>query len=311
MVIRLGYVAISKTIENYANQHTITYTNYQKNNDETKLDNIIKNNLESLYEILKYNIKNNIHFYRISSNLIPLATKKEVTLDYIDKYTSYYQKISKIINENNIRVDMHPSNYCVLNSTKEEVINASIDILNYHYGLLNKLEIKNKLIILHVGSSTFGKKNSLSRFINNFQKLPKHLQNIIAIENDDKVFGVEDCLYLSELLNIPFVLDYHHFKCNNNGENIDNSLDRIIKTWKQNNPKMHFSSPKSQKDYRSHNDYINSKDFIEFLNILSKYHQDIDIMLEAKAKDEALFRLIRELKYQTNYHFIDETTFEI
>lgn len=31
-------------------------------------------------------------------------------------------------------------------------------------------------------------------------------------------------------------------------------------------------------------------------------------MLEAKAKDDALFRLIRELKYKTNYTFIDETT---
>ena len=32
-------------------------------------------------------------------------------------------------------------------------------------------------------------------------------------------------------------------------------------------------------------------------------------MLECKAKDDALFRLVRELKYKTNYKFIDETTF--
>ena len=34
-------------------------------------------------------------------------------------------------------------------------------------------------------------------------------------------------------------------------------------------------------------------------------------MIEAKMKDEALFRLVRELKYKTNYKFIDETTFEV
>lgn len=311
MMIRLGYVSISKTIESYVSQHTITYTNYQKDNDKIKLDDIIKNNLDSLYEILTYNIKNNIHFYRISSNLIPLATKKEVTLDYINSYVEYYKKIAKIIKENNLRVDMHPSNYCVLNSTREEVVNASIDILNYHYELLNKLKVNNKLIILHIGSSTFGKKNSLSRFINNFRKLPKHLQGIIAIENDDKIFDVEDCLYLSETLKIPFVLDYHHFKCNNNGENIEKYLDRIIKTWKNSNPKMHFSSPKTKKDYRSHNDYIDSTEFIKFMSVLSKTTKNIDIMIEAKAKDEALFRLIRELKYKTDYHFLDETSFEI
>ena len=32
-------------------------------------------------------------------------------------------------------------------------------------------------------------------------------------------------------------------------------------------------------------------------------------MIEAKMKDEALFRLVRELKYKTDYKFIDDTTF--
>ena len=34
-------------------------------------------------------------------------------------------------------------------------------------------------------------------------------------------------------------------------------------------------------------------------------------MLEAKAKDDAISRLVRELKYKTDYNFIDETTFII
>ena len=68
---------------------------------------------------------------------------------------------------------------------------------------------------------------------------------------------------------------------------------------------------KSKKEIRSHNDYIDSDSFISFLEILKNYSTNIDIMLEAKKKDEALFRLIRELKYKTNYHFLDETTIEI
>ena len=34
-------------------------------------------------------------------------------------------------------------------------------------------------------------------------------------------------------------------------------------------------------------------------------------MIEAKQKDRALFKLVRELKYKSNYKFIDETTFEL
>ena len=55
----------------------------------------------------------------------------------------------------------------------------------------------------------------------------------------------------------------------------------------------------------------NSNDFIKFINIIKKYNTDIDIMLECKAKDEAMFKLIRQLKYKTNYYFINETTFEV
>ena len=34
-------------------------------------------------------------------------------------------------------------------------------------------------------------------------------------------------------------------------------------------------------------------------------------MLEVKAKDDAVSRLARYLKYETNYKFLDETTFII
>lgn len=311
MLIRLGYVSISRTIYNYIRLSTITYTNYKNKEDSTSLDNIIIKNLNNLYEILKYNINNNIHFYRISSNLIPLATKKEVYFDYLNKYKDYYHKISELIKNNNIRVDMHPGNFCVLNSTKKEVVESSIDIIKYHYDIMDKMGIKDKIIILHIGSSVLGKKNSITRFINNFNKLDKKLKDSIVIENDDKVFTIEDCLYISDKLNIPVVLDYHHFKCNNTGINIEKYLDKIIDSWKDKTPKMHFSSPKSKREFRNHNEYINVDDFIEFINILSKYNKDIDIMLEAKAKDEALFRLVRELKYKSNYKFIDETSFLI
>ena len=311
MQIRLGYVAISKTLEEITTSSTITYTNYLKNGTEKRLDDIITSNLESLIQILIYNERNHIHFYRISSNLIPLATKKEVSFDYLEPYLSYYQTIGKLIRSSRIRVDFHPSQYCVLNSTKAEVVRDSILILKYHYRLLQAMKVEKPLVILHIGSNTFGKKNSLSRFVHNFSKLPDYLKKIIAIENDDKVFTVDDCLYLSNILDIPVVLDYHHFCCNHLELGIETYLPKIFATWKRGRPKMHFSSPKSKREYRSHHEYINVDDFISFLSILAPYQQDVDIMIEAKAKDEALFRLIRQLKYKTNYHFVDETTFDI
>lgn len=311
MKIRLGYVSISKTLD-ITSSKTITYTEFKKNNDFNKLNNIIIENLTNLEKIIDYNIKNNIHFYRLTSKLIPLATIKEISFNYTEKYKKHYTQISNKIKKHNLRIDLHPDQFCILNSTKKEIIENTFNILKYHYNILNCLDIENKIIILHIGSSVFGKENSIKRFINNFNKLPLYIQKCIAIENDDKIYNILDCLTLCEKLNIPMVLDYHHHICNNDNINIDNYLERIFKTWKNTTPKIHFSSPKNKtkKDFRSHHDYIEVSDFISFLEKIKPLNIDLDIMLECKAKDEALFKLVRQLKYY-NYDFIDDTTINL
>lgn len=314
MKVRLGYVALSKALDDVTTSSTITYTNYiNKNYNTSKLLEITKNNLDSLYEIIKYNVKNNFHFYRLTSKLVPLATHDKVDFDYITPLSDEYKKIGKLINDNNIRVDTHPDQYAVLNSMDSKIVKNTVEILEYHYKIMNALGIKDKIIILHVGSSACGKKASLTRFINNFNKLPDYIKKCIAVENDDKVYNIKDVLELCHKINVPMVLDYHHFICNNEGEDINDYLKEIIETWDKKLPKMHFSSPKSKlkKEFRSHSNYINSKHFINFINILKKQNKDVDIMLEAKAKDDAISRLVRCLKYETNYKFLDETTFII
>lgn len=298
MKIRLGYACISKTLE-VTPSSTMTYTEFLKYEDYEKLNRIIISNFVDLEKLIDYNLANDIYFFRLTSKLIPLATKEEVKFNYTDKYKVYYENISKKIK--NMRLDFHPDQYTVLNSARNEVVEASIKNLEYHYNLLNSFNIKNKLLLLHVGSSVFGKKPSITRFINVFNSLPEHLKYLIALENDDKVYTAKDTLELCEKISVPMVLDYHHHICNNDGEDIKILLPRIYKTWtnKKDAPKMHFSSPKSKlkKEFRSHHDYIDVHEFMKFLKILKKFDIDTDIMLEAKAKDEALFRLIRQLKY--------------
>ena len=314
MKVRLGYVALSKALDDVTTSSTITYTNYiNKNYNTSKLLEITKNNLDSLYEIIKYNVKNNFHFYRLTSKLVPLATHDKVDFDYITPLLDEYKKIGKLINDNNIRVDTHPDQYAVLNSMDSKIVKNTVEILEYHYKIMDAIGIKDKIIILHVGSSACGKKASITRFINNFNKLPNHIKKCIAVENDDKIYNIKDVLELCHKINVPMVLDYHHFICNNEKEDINDYLKEIIDTWNGKIPKMHFSSPKSKlkKEFRSHSDYINKECFIKFINILKKQDKDIDIMLEAKAKDDAVSRLARYLKYKTNYKFLDETTFII
>ena len=309
MKIRLGYVSLPTTI-NLTASKTLTLTNYKKlgvKKGELKRNKILEENLNSLYEILKFNQRNNIHFYRMTSHLVPLLTYKDSYDNILNKYKNKFLEISNFINKNNMRIDIHPDQFNVLNSLNEETVKATIISLNYYDDLMKILNL-NTNIILHVGSSQGGKKDSMNRFIKNFQLLRKSIKEKIAIENDDKVFNIRNVLSLSKKIKVPVVLDYHHFLINKNNEKIEDYIVDIFNTWKK-TPKIHFSSPKDKKNKRSHHDYIDSDTFIEFIEKIKFCNIDFDIMIEAKKKDEALFKLVRELKYKTNYKFIDETTF--
>lgn len=306
MKIRLGYACVPITI-NETSSHTITYTNYKKLGKigNQKLDKVIKSNFESLENILKYNIKNDITFFRMTSELIPLISHPNVHYDFFNKYKENYKRIGEIIKQNNLRVDMHPSAYTVLNSINEDVVNSTINILKIYQKMYEYIGI-DSILVLHIGSKVNGKKESIKRFIDNFNKLDDKVQKLIVIENDDKSFNIRNVLELCSKINRPMVLDYHHFKVNKNNEKIEDYIEKIFNTWND-IPKIHFSSPKDKKNKRSHHDYINSDDFINFLEKIKFVNRDFDVMIEAKQKDDALFRLIRELKYKTDYK-IEGTT---
>lgn len=309
MKIRLGYACISKIIDTTSSKTTtLTYYNKLDNNTKiTKINKIILENLYNLEQIIKYNIKNNIHFFRMTTNLIPLIDIHNIDLNnYKDKFIY----IGKLINNNNMRVDVHQNEYCVLNSINKDVVNKSIKMLYNLKKVMDMFKI-NYNIILHIGSKNSGINKSINRFIETFNKLDKDLQNKIILENDDKSYNVYQTLKLCEKINIPMCLDIHHHYCNKCTKDISFYMDRIFNTFKSCNIKMHYSSPKSKKEKRSHNDFINSNEFISFINFLKKYNKDIDIMLEAKEKDLALVKLVYELKYKENYTFIDESSFTI
>ena len=83
MKIRLGYVAISMKLgKKVTSSSSVTFKNYTRLNSEeeriNKLKKVALSNLNDLEKILNYNVENSIHFYRITSALIPLVTHPEV-----------------------------------------------------------------------------------------------------------------------------------------------------------------------------------------------------------------------------------------
>lgn len=324
MLIRLGYVSISMKLgKKVTASSNVTFTNYNKQESKEKklekLKTVALSNLNDLEKILKYNINNNIHFYRITSALIPLVTHPEVGYwGHREILKKDFEYVGKLIKNSNMRVDTHPDEFNVINSNNPKVVENTLINLMRQAEWFEDMKYKEGKMVIHVGGATGGKEVAMERFIKNFNEFPKELRTKLIIENDDKTYTAKETLNLCKILNIPMVLDIHHHNCNNEGDGILNILGDILNTWNNEDlpPKMHFSSPRdttlNDKVDKKHSDFINPYDFINFLEILKIFNRDIDIMLECKEKDVALFKLIDDIiEIKPEYKWIDETTLNI
>ena len=198
-----------------------------------------------------------------------------------------------------MRVDTHPDEFNVINSINPKVVeNTKINLLRQAEWFDDFKYDLGKMVI-HVGGATNGKEEAgLERFITNFNTFPKQVESKIIIENDDKTYTARETLNLCNELNLPMVLDVHHHNCNNANDNIYDLIPKIFDTWENEKlpPKLHFSSPKNGENDRKHSDFINPHDFINFLENIKLFNTDIDIMLECKEKDLALFKLASDMK---------------
>lgn len=290
--MRLGYACINTTLDKEGKFKTITVKKaltMDKIDLINKIKGITIDNLYTTYKILQWNVQHNIFMYRMTSNMIPLATH-ELLKDWQwwdDKdIIRLCTKIRKYVREHNINISFHPDQFCVINSPKEAVFDIAKDILEYHNKLSELLGCN--ILVLHIGG-VYGDKNAaIQRFIDNFKKLRLDIQCKIVLENDDKSFGVPEVLYICERLNIPMVLDLHHYRVNNNGENIEDYIDRIKNTWGNIIPAIHLSSGKDNDLDRKHADYISQEDYKWALNATKG---NLNIMLECKKKEQAIFKL--------------------
>lgn len=107
-----------------------------------------------MHKILNYNIENHIHFYRITSRLVLLATHPEVSnWNYRKIFKDDFKRIGDLIRKNNMRVDTHPDRFNVINSIKDEVVKNTEKTLMFHVNIFEDIEYPLGKMVIHVGSS--------------------------------------------------------------------------------------------------------------------------------------------------------------
>jgi len=301
MIMRFGYVSHAVALWDCSPAKTMTFTTWKKlgkQEREEKLYNITMQNLMHTLRILHYNIAHEIPLYRLSSSIVPLATHPEVDFDYIDIFTPFWRKMGKLIREHNLRVSFHPNQFTLFTSEKPHITDNAILDMTYHYNVLDAMGLADSSYInIHIGGAYGNKEKALLRFHENLKKLPPHIKQQMTLENDDKTYTASGTLAVCEQERIPFVFDYHHHMANLCDEPLEDLLPAIFETWNHTNiiPKIHISSPKSEKEFRAHANYIDATFIKPFLHVTRELNQDFDIMIESKQKDLALFQLLDEL----------------
>lgn len=262
-------------------------------------------NIKDIIKMVRWNDRYGIKFFRLSSEMFPFASHSEYGYKLAPFASHVLAEAGKVIAELGHRVTTHPGQFTQLGSPRKPVIDNAIRDLDYHDEMLSLLDLpeqanKDAVMILHLGGIFEGKAETLTRFRENYAKLPQSVKNRLVLENDDVCWTVHDLLPVCEELNIPFVLDYHHHNIlfdsshiREGTHDIQELYPRIMATWQRKGitPKMHYSEQTppaiTGRQRRKHSPRVMT---------LPPCPPDMDLMIEAKDKEQAVFELMRTFK---------------
>ncbi|MED4224089.1 UV DNA damage repair endonuclease UvsE [Neobacillus cucumis] len=317
MKIRLGYVSHAISLWDASPAKTLTYTRYQQLSASERVEKLLevtRLNLRHTLRMLYYNLAHEIELYRFSSSIVPLATHPEVRWDFTTPFEKEWREIGDLVKKNHLRVSFHPNQFTLFTSPKQTITENAVIDMAYHYQMFEAMGIENQgLINIHIGGAYGDKAAALSRFYQNLTTLPAPIKKVMTLENDDKTYTAEETLLVCENEGIPLVFDYHHHMANLSVASLEELLPRIFQTWSTVGviPKIHISSPKNEKEFRSHADFVDSEFIMPLVSLLRELGQDVDFMIEAKAKDQAALKLVEDLSKLRGFKRVSGASLEV
>ena len=163
----------------------------------------------------------NLRAFRISSELFPCYTL-DFTNEWYDEIRDELKetlaRAGRAAKKYSVRLSVHPGQYTVLASNKPEVVEKSIEDLEYHalYGVYMELPPEDFSMNIHLQGLYGGKhEDGIKRFASNFPYLSDYAQKCLSVENEDKPNGydIRHTLELAQRVPIRCTLDTHHYAC--------------------------------------------------------------------------------------------------
>jgi UV DNA damage endonuclease len=290
--MNLGYACINMSL---GKKVTTNRTMVKKTFDAKGMDYVSElalKNASDIVKILEWNRLNGINFFRLSSALIPWGDKLDLTqLKDYKEIKSELKKAGDYAKFWGMRITSHPGPFNVLVSPNEKVVENTISDLELHGKIFDMMGLSktpyNKINI-HCNGVYGDKITAMDRFCENFKRLSPSVRKRLTVENDDKasMYSVTDLFYIHDKIKIPIVFDYHHHKFCTGGWNEQAAFELAVSTWPEGiTPVVHYSESKEGAKPQAHSDYIKE--------LPNTYGRDVDIMVEAKAKELSILPFIK------------------
>ena len=263
-------------------------------------------NCKDLERIVSWNILNDYHFFRITSNLAPWKSEYDWDdMPDIEEIRKHLHSTGVMSKTHNLRLTSHPGPFNVLTSPHPHVVTNCVSDLTNHGDVFDMIGLSrtpyNKINI-HIGGAYGDKESAMKRFCENFELLPDSVKSRLTVENDDKasMYSVKDLYYgVYKRIGIPIVFDYHHHKFCSGDMSEQEALEMALSTWPSDiTPVVHYSESRRKEQLdetirvQAHSDYIYDE--------IDTYGHDIDIMVEAKRKELAVQKY-KELHMTDHY----------
>ena len=305
--IQLGLCCINTILRSqkppiFASRKMIIRSVKEKGIDELKAK--IIQNLKDVLTMMDWNEKHGIKLFRLSSELFPHKSNPKVVDYSFDFAIDLLKEIGEKSKKYKQRLTFHPGQYNVVGTPNRQSFLQTISDLKYHADVLDLMGLDhNSVMVVHGGGIYDDKEKTLERWCEQYQELPENVRNRLVLENCEKCFSIIDCLRVSKMINIPVVFDTHHFECYKDlhpKEDFNEPayyMSDILDSWKRRGikPKFHISEQGVGRKGH-HSDYIrNIPEYL--LEIPLKYGVNIDIMIEAKMKEQAIFRLYKKYPF--------------
>lgn len=290
-----------------------------------RLWNIMQHNTASALRLVGFvgALPRGQRMLRLSSDQLPAYTHPDWAWfyrrnDVVDFLSREYAKVGDLARELDVRLSMHPGQFTVLGSDRADVVDRSIEDMEYHAQIAEWMGYGQKFQDFKINIHLSGKLGA-DGFRDAANRLSLRAQRMMTIENDEFASGLDDILALGDRFALVFDTHHHFIHSNEFVSPNDDRYQRVIDSWRGVRPVIHYSV--SREEYmenhapdvlpnaallesqghkrgklRAHSDMYNhpaSNDMV------AEFWPYADIMAEAKSKNLASTQLYNYLKEKT------------